>query len=50
METALSRGAAVAVVLAGGYAYDVLDTVDIQCNTVKVARDALLAIPSPRPA
>jgi acetoin utilization deacetylase AcuC-like enzyme len=43
METALAKGAAVAVVLAGGYAYNVTDTVDIQCNTAKVARDVLLA-------
>jgi acetoin utilization deacetylase AcuC-like enzyme len=50
IESALEKGAAVAVVLAGGYAYDVTDTVEIQCNTVKVARDALLAAGSPKTA
>ena len=50
IESALAKGAAVAVVLAGGYAYDVTDTVDIQCNTVKVARDALLAAGSSKTA
>jgi acetoin utilization deacetylase AcuC-like enzyme len=43
IETALDKGAGVAIVLAGGYAYNVVDTVDIQCNTARVARDALLA-------
>src|SRR5512141_468271 len=35
METALRRGASVAVTLAGGYAYLVQDTVAIHINTVK---------------
>ena len=43
MESALEKGAAVAVVLAGGYGYNVADTVDIQSRTVQVARDVLLA-------
>jgi acetoin utilization deacetylase AcuC-like enzyme len=41
IETALREGTAVAVVLAGGYAVDVQDTVTIHCNTAKVAKEAL---------
>ncbi|MBI1788804.1 MAG: histone deacetylase [Acidobacteria bacterium] len=41
MESALRQGAAVAVVLAGGYAYQVEDTVTIHVNTAKVARELL---------
>ena len=41
IETALSEGAAVAVVLAGGYAVRVEDTVTIHSNTAKVAKRAL---------
>ena len=39
--TALNRGIPVAVVLAGGYAENVYDTVRIHCATVQVARDVL---------
>ena len=41
IETALRAGAAVAVVLAGGYASNVNDTVTINCNTVLAAKEAL---------
>ncbi len=41
LEAALSRGAAVAVVLAGGYAENVDDTVTIHCNTILAANGAL---------
>jgi acetoin utilization deacetylase AcuC-like enzyme len=40
-ESALRYGAAVAVTLAGGYAYDVNDTVTIHANTAKAAREVL---------
>ena len=43
MDAALSQGAAVAVVLAGGYARNVEDTVTIHCNTAKAAKEALEA-------
>ena len=43
METALRRGASVAVTLAGGYAYLVQDTVAIHINTVKTAAAAMSA-------
>jgi hypothetical protein len=43
METALRRGASVAVTLAGGYAYLVQDTVAIHINTVKTAAAAMAA-------
>jgi len=39
IESALRHGAPVAVVLAGGYAMDVRDTVTIHCNTVEVAKE-----------
>ncbi len=39
METALRHGAAVAVVLAGGYASEVHDTVLIHSNTARVAKE-----------
>jgi acetoin utilization deacetylase AcuC-like enzyme len=39
MEAARRQGAAVAVVLAGGYALDVNDTVRIHCNTVRAAKE-----------
>jgi acetoin utilization deacetylase AcuC-like enzyme len=42
-EMALANGAPVAVTLAGGYAADVQDTVEIHCNTVKMARQAFTA-------
>ena len=38
MSTAIENGAAVAVVLAGGYASRVEDTVTIHCNTAKIAK------------
>lgn len=41
METALQNHAAVAVTFAGGYAYDIADTVTIHCNTIYAARDVL---------
>jgi acetoin utilization deacetylase AcuC-like enzyme len=44
IETALREGAAVAIVLAGGYAIRVEDTVTIHANTAKVAREALEAV------
>ena len=40
-ERATSAGVAVAVCLAGGYALRPDDTVEIHCNTVRAARDAL---------
>jgi acetoin utilization deacetylase AcuC-like enzyme len=43
IETALRHGAAVAVVLAGGYAARIEDTVTIHSNTARVANDALTA-------
>jgi acetoin utilization deacetylase AcuC-like enzyme len=42
LETALAAHAAVAITLAGGYAADVRDTVNIHCNTVRAAQEALL--------
>ena len=41
IETALREGTAVAIVLAGGYAMRVEDTVTIHTNTAKVAKEAL---------
>jgi acetoin utilization deacetylase AcuC-like enzyme len=43
IETALREGTAVAVVLAGGYAARVEDTVTIHSNTAKVAKESLQA-------
>jgi acetoin utilization deacetylase AcuC-like enzyme len=43
IETALREGTAVAIVLAGGYAVHVEDTVTIHANTAKVAKEALEA-------
>jgi acetoin utilization deacetylase AcuC-like enzyme len=40
-ETALSQNVPVAVVLAGGYARNVSDTVTIHCNTANAAKEAL---------
>jgi acetoin utilization deacetylase AcuC-like enzyme len=40
-DLALSAGVPVAVVLAGGYAQNVRDTVQIHCNTAKALRDAM---------
>jgi len=44
IETALGDGVPVAIVLAGGYAIRVDDTVAIHCNTAKVAKDAIAKI------
>ncbi len=44
METALREGTAVAIVLAGGYAVNLEDTVTIHSNTAKVAKEALDAV------
>ena len=44
VETALREGTAVAIVLAGGYAINVEDTVTIHSNTAKVAKEALDAV------
>jgi hypothetical protein len=41
IEYALRQGAGVAVVLAGGYAVRVEDTVTIHCNTARAAARAL---------
>ena len=41
IETALRQGAAVAVTLAGGYAYSLNDTVTIHSNTARAAKEAL---------
>ena len=47
---ALAEGVPVAVVLAGGYAQDVRDTVTIHCNTAKACADGLALHPwTPRP-
>jgi len=40
-ETALARNVPVAVVLAGGYARNIGDTVTIHCNTAQAAKEAL---------
>jgi acetoin utilization deacetylase AcuC-like enzyme len=44
IETALRESTAVAIVLAGGYASNVEDTVTIHGNTAKVAKEALEAV------
>jgi acetoin utilization deacetylase AcuC-like enzyme len=41
MRTALTRGIPVAVVLAGGYAESVEDTITIHANTAAVAREVV---------
>ncbi|MBK9169959.1 MAG: histone deacetylase [Bryobacterales bacterium] len=43
-DHALARGAAVCVVLAGGYAFEVRDTVAIHVNTAHAARQAIEAL------
>lgn len=43
VESALKRGAAVAVTLAGGYAFRLEDTVRIHVNTIVAAREAVEA-------
>jgi len=49
-ERALGAGAGVAVCLAGGYAHQTDDTVEIHCNTVRAARDAAARPFTPRGA
>jgi len=44
IETALREGSPVAIVLAGGYAIQVEDTVTIHANTAKVAKETLEAV------
>jgi acetoin utilization deacetylase AcuC-like enzyme len=44
IQTALRHGTAVAIVLAGGYAADLKDTVTIHSNTASVAKEALDAV------
>jgi acetoin utilization deacetylase AcuC-like enzyme len=44
MWTALTHGTPVAIVLAGGYAQSVEDTVTIHANTAEVARDVLVKV------
>jgi len=41
-ETGLGASVPIAVTLAGGYARDTGDTVEIHCNTAKAAREALM--------
>ena len=44
IRTALTQGIPVAIVLAGGYAQSVEDTVTIHANTAEVARDVLVKV------
>jgi acetoin utilization deacetylase AcuC-like enzyme len=44
IEAARKQGAAVAITLAGGYAWQVQDTVTIHCNTAKAAAEVAAAI------
>jgi F0F1-type ATP synthase epsilon subunit len=46
--TALSRRIPVAIVLAGGYAESVEDTLTIHANTAKVAKDVLEKVAAER--
>jgi acetoin utilization deacetylase AcuC-like enzyme len=41
MQTALQAGVPVAVTLAGGYAFEIEDTVTIHVNSVKAAAEAM---------
>jgi acetoin utilization deacetylase AcuC-like enzyme len=41
LRTALTQGVPVAIVLAGGYAQSVEDTITIHANTAAVAKDVL---------
>jgi acetoin utilization deacetylase AcuC-like enzyme len=45
LETCRERGAALAVVPAGGYAIDTADTVEIHCNTVREAKSLVSGTP-----
>jgi len=47
IESARSLGIAVAVVLAGGYALEIKDTVDIHLNTVRIAQRVQRIYPGP---
>jgi acetoin utilization deacetylase AcuC-like enzyme len=47
IETARRLGIAVAVVLAGGYALEIMDTVDIHLNTVRIAQRVQRVYPEP---
>ncbi|HKX00704.1 MAG TPA: histone deacetylase [Bryobacteraceae bacterium] len=49
IETSLRQGTPVAIVLAGGYAIRVEDTVTIHANTAKVARETLESVGWKRP-
>jgi acetoin utilization deacetylase AcuC-like enzyme len=44
IDTALREGVAVAIVLAGGYAVNIHDTVTIHANTAKAAKEVLEAV------
>ncbi len=41
-ETGVGASVPIAVTLAGGYARNTDDTVEIHCNTAKAAREALM--------
>ncbi|MGE5741017.1 MAG: histone deacetylase [Candidatus Aminicenantes bacterium RBG_16_66_30] len=47
IESARSKGIPVAVVLAGGYALEIKDTVDIHLNTVRIAQRVQRIYPEP---
>jgi acetoin utilization deacetylase AcuC-like enzyme len=47
IEESFARHVPVAIVLAGGYAANVSDTVAIQVNTARVAKEVLTAMPWP---
>ncbi|MBN2265661.1 MAG: histone deacetylase, partial [Candidatus Aminicenantes bacterium] len=49
IESARRLGIAVAVVLAGGYALEIKDTVDIHLNTVRIAQRVQRVYPAPPP-
>jgi acetoin utilization deacetylase AcuC-like enzyme len=49
IQSARRLGIAVAVVLAGGYALDIEDTVDIHLNTVRIAQRVQRIYPAPPP-
>jgi acetoin utilization deacetylase AcuC-like enzyme len=49
IESARSLGIAVAVVLAGGYAQELKDTVDIHLNTIRIAQRVQRIYPTPPP-
>jgi acetoin utilization deacetylase AcuC-like enzyme len=49
IQTALRHGIPVAIVLAGGYALNVENTVTIHANTAEAARDVVEQLPPFRP-